>query len=484
MNTLFAQPCAIIDLETTGGNIARDRITEVGMVLIDGERVERLSWLVNPGQPIPPFIENMTGISNEMVAGAPPFSAQADELLDRLQGRLLLAHNARFDYGFLKNEFRRHGLRFQARALCTVKLSRRLYPQHFKHSLDSLIARHGIDMPERHRALADAEAVYRFIRIAEAELGEDRVAHEAAQLLAQPAELSSLPAELQQQIEDMPDSAGVYALFGADGRALYVGRAPNLYRKALGHFAERKPGHKSHEVRIDEPVARVEWRECLGEFGARLQELQWLGRLQPLHNPRARMMGEICTLQVQAGDDGYVRPMPVSARDIDFSRTADLYGLFRHAREARKALAQIALAQGLCQSVLGVEQVTSRKGAPCAAYRIRRCRGACVGDEGADSHNARLLAALQRLKVKPWPFDGEVAVVERDEVCGDVTEHLFDRWCYLGSRRNGGELEGTPAFDLDYYKLLEGWLRRPEPGYELRAPAEPAPAAARAAGRI
>ncbi|MEO9384473.1 exonuclease domain-containing protein [Chromobacterium phragmitis] len=467
MNNLFAQPCAIVDLETTGGNIARDRITEVGMVLIDGERVERLSWLVNPGQPIPPFIENMTGISNEMAAAAPPFSALADDLLSRLQGRLLLAHNARFDYGFLKNEFRRQGLRFQARALCTVKLSRRLYPQHFKHSLDSLIARHGIAMPERHRALADAEAVYRFIQIASAELGEDKVAHEASQLLSQPAELSSLPADLQQQVEDMPDSAGVYALFGEDGRALYVGRAPNLYRKTLGHFAERKPGQKSHEARIDEPVARVEWRESLGDFGGHLLELQWLSRLQPLHNPRARMMGEVCTLQLQTGEDGFMRATPVSARDIDFTRTGDLYGLFRHAREARKALAQIALAQGLCQSVLGVEQVTSRKGQPCAAHQIRRCRGACVGEEEADSHNRRLKTALQRLKVKPWPFEGAVAVAEHDEVCGDVVEHLFDRWCYLGSRRNGGALEGEPAFDLDYYKLLESELRKPD--REVRA---------------
>ncbi|WP_241499292.1 exonuclease domain-containing protein [Chromobacterium sphagni] len=462
MNTLFEQPCAIVDLETTGGNISRDRITEVGMILIDGERVERQSWLVNPGQPIPPFIENMTGIRNEMVAGAPPFAALAGELLSRLQGRLLLAHNARFDYGFLKNEFRRHGLRFQTQTLCTVKLSRRLYPQHFKHSLDSLIARHDIEMPERHRALADAEAVHRFLQIAAAELGQERLTHEAAQLLSQPAELSDLAPQLQQQIEELPDSAGVYVLFDLEDRALYVGRAANLYRKVLGHFSRAKPGHKSHEVRIDEPVARVEWRESLGEFGAHLQELQWLRYHLPLHNPRARMLGEACSLQLQTDADGFVRLRPVSAQDMDFSRTTDLYGLFRNAREARKALAQIALAQGLCQAVLGVEQVTSRKGAACNAYSLQRCRGACVGKEGADSHNLRLLSALQRLKVKPWPFEAAVAVVERDEVCGDVVQHLFDRWCYLGSRRNGGELTGEPAFDLDYYKLLESELRRPE----------------------
>lgn len=100
MNPLFAQPCAIVDLETTGGHISRDRITEVGVILIDGERVERFSSLVNPGQPIPPFIENMTGISDAMVAAAPSFADLAERLLTMLSGRLFLAHNARFDYGF------------------------------------------------------------------------------------------------------------------------------------------------------------------------------------------------------------------------------------------------------------------------------------------------------------------------------------------------------------------------------------------------
>lgn len=469
LNLLFEQPCAIVDLETTGGHISRDRITEVGLVLIDGDRVERFSSLVNPGQPIPPFIENMTGISNQMVADAPPFSALAGTLLDKLQGRLFLAHNARFDYHFLKNEFRRLGLRFQARSLCTVKLSRRLYPQHFKHSLDSLITRHGIEMPERHRALADAEAVHRFLQIANAELGEDKVSHEARQLLAAPSELEGLSPALQQQLEDLPDLPGVYALYGEAGEALYVGRAGNLRNKVLAQLKPQKPGGKRHEAHIPEPVARLEWREALGEFGAHLLEWQWLRRLRPRHNHRSHLQGEVCSIQLRQDDDGFLRPGIVYAQDVDFSRTADLYGLFRHAREARKIVAEIALGHGLCQSVLGVEQVTSRKGAACNAYGLRRCRGACVGEEAADSHNPRLRQALTRLKVKPWPFASAVAVVERDEVTGETAEHVFDRWCYLGSRAGSeGELNGAPAFDLDCCKLLEGWLRKPQPGSELR----------------
>ena len=137
---LFEQALAIVDLETTGGHITRDRITEVGLILVDGERVERIDFLVNPGQTIPAFIEQMTGISNAMVADAPPFADIAAELLEKLQGRLFIAHNVRFDYGFLKNEFKRVGLSFRSDVLCTVKLSRRLDPALRRHNLDTLMA--------------------------------------------------------------------------------------------------------------------------------------------------------------------------------------------------------------------------------------------------------------------------------------------------------------------------------------------------------
>jgi len=184
---LFSQPCAIVDLETTGGPLTRDRITEIGLLLIDGDQVERRSYLVNPGQPIPAFIEKMTGISDAMVADAPSFADLAAEILPLLQGRLLLAHNVRFDYGVLKNAFRRAGLAFRAEVLCTVKLSRRLYPEHYKHNLDAIIARHHITLQARHRALADAEGVYRFILSATEQLGADVIWSAAQALMGESA---------------------------------------------------------------------------------------------------------------------------------------------------------------------------------------------------------------------------------------------------------------------------------------------------------
>ena len=154
---------AFVDLETTGATATHDRITEIGIVEVDEDgSVREWQQLVNPGMRIPPFIEQLTGISNDMVADAPPFEAIADEALRRLHGRLFIAHNARFDYGFLKTEFKRLGVDFKANVLCTVKLSRALYPEHHRHNLDSLIERHGLHAEGRHRALADAQLIHQF----------------------------------------------------------------------------------------------------------------------------------------------------------------------------------------------------------------------------------------------------------------------------------------------------------------------------------
>jgi DNA polymerase-3 subunit epsilon len=183
LTALFDAPLAIVDLETTGAHPAWDRVTEIAVVEVqDGEVASEWSTLVNPGTSIPPAIQALTGITNDMVADAPAFGDLAQELFERLAGRVFVAHNARFDYGFLRHEFERAGLRFQARTLCTVKLSRRLYPGHARHNLDSLIDRHGLRCPARHRALGDARAVWQFLRVAAEERGAAALQSAARQL--------------------------------------------------------------------------------------------------------------------------------------------------------------------------------------------------------------------------------------------------------------------------------------------------------------
>ena len=460
---LFEQALAIVDLETTGGHITRDRITEVGLILVDGERVERIDFLVNPGQTIPAFIEQMTGISNAMVADAPPFADIAAELLEKLQGRLFIAHNVRFDYGFLKNEFKRVGLSFRSDVLCTVKLSRRLYPQHYKHNLDSIIARHGIVLAERHRALADAEAVYQFLQQTLQTLGQQTVEDAARELMALPSVPPGLDPEV---VDNLPDVPGVYLFFDEKRLPLYVGKSVNLRSRVLSHFSGDHRQHK--EMRISQEIRHVEWVETVGEFGALLLELQLIKDKKPLHNQRGRLEQELCTLQLARDGDGFLLPRIVYARDMDFARLDAIYGLFRTQKEAKKALTELCEANGLCQTCLQLEKRGARKGA-CFAYQIGRCKGACIGKEDADHHNLRLLHALGKIKVKSWPYPGPVAVRETDPVSGEWEEHLFDRWCYLGSRRDEAQApQGKPRFDVDTYKLLASFIKKPMDNAELR----------------
>ena len=171
------QDLVFVDLETTGGNAAYDRITEVGLVRVtNGELVEEWSSLVNPECPIPEYIEAFTGISNAMVAGAPRFAEIAHEVRLKLRGAVFVAHNARFDYSFLRSELLQAQLEFSAQVLCTVKLSRRLFPEYARHNLDAVMERNGLTCGARHRALGDAKVLHDFWVKLRREVDEPRLA--------------------------------------------------------------------------------------------------------------------------------------------------------------------------------------------------------------------------------------------------------------------------------------------------------------------
>jgi DNA polymerase-3 subunit epsilon len=196
---MLARSLVFLDLETTGAAASVDRVTEIGLIEVEnGEYVREWSTLVNPQMDIPPFIVALTGISNHLVAGAPTFAAVAVELQARLRGKLLIAHNARFDYAFLRAEFGRLGTEYASDLVCTVKLSRKLFPGHARHSLDSLMQRHHIVCDARHRALSDARVLWDLIGKWRANPGAEAVNAAAAIQLnpppqARPAAGGSVP---------------------------------------------------------------------------------------------------------------------------------------------------------------------------------------------------------------------------------------------------------------------------------------------------
>ncbi|HEX7683602.1 MAG TPA: exonuclease domain-containing protein [Trinickia sp.] len=276
-------PIAFVDLETTGGSVAEHRITEIGVVRVGPSGVERWSALVNPQQPIPAFIQSLTGITDDMVRDAPTFGSLAAELYERLDGSLFIAHNASFDRGFLRREFERAGFAFNPDVLCTVKLSRALWPAEKRHGLDALIARHALEPLARHRALADADLLWQFWHKLHVSWPLDVLrAH-----IDRTVRRFRIAGDIT---EDMLDAApaghGVYAFFDSADVPLYVGRSVRLRQRVRTHLTGER--RSSREIRIAEQVRRVQWRATGGELGALLTEAQWVSTLRPVHNRQPR----------------------------------------------------------------------------------------------------------------------------------------------------------------------------------------------------
>jgi DNA polymerase-3 subunit epsilon len=209
--SLFEQPLAIVDLETTGGDPRVDRVTEIGVVLIDGVIRREWSSLVNPDVSIPANIQRFIGITDAMVADAPRFADLAGELAALLQGRLFIAHNARFDHGFLRNEFARLGVSFSPQVMCSVKLSRALYPGFPRHGLDALMERFGLGCDARHRALGDARVVRDFLDIVVRDFDPLRI-EQAMQKAGRTS--AAPPGMMPGALDDIPDAPGVYMFYG------------------------------------------------------------------------------------------------------------------------------------------------------------------------------------------------------------------------------------------------------------------------------
>ena len=448
----MGQRWLFLDVETTGSTATRDRVTEVAWVLLDGEtgQVTKESHLVNPDARIPAFIQQLTGITDDMVADAPRFSAIAPRLAAAMDGAVFVAHNARFDYGFVKNEFKRIGQSVRAPVLCSVKLSRLFFPAEKRHNLDAVMARHQLRADSRHRALTDADLIYQFWLDLQQRFGPQKVLDAAKSLISQSSWPSHLDADA---LDEMPDTPGVYIFDGETRFTLYVGKSKHLRQRVLSHFS----GDHAHgkELSLSMQVRQIEWHETPGEIGALLLEASLVKQLAPSHNVRLRRNKSLCAWRFSTETNA--PPSLVWTQDLDAGAQDDLYGLFTSQRHAQTWLTALAETHQLCKGRLGLEKVKPKQ--PCFGRQLRQCKGVCVGEEAPNLHDLRLLAAMVDRKVATWPFAGPVGFVERSKDKTQTAIHVVDRWCYLGTATQEGEcadlLEtARPQFDPDIYKIL------------------------------
>jgi len=160
------QEYVVVDVETTGGRSSFDRVTEIGAVKMRNGRVTgEFQTLINPGRPIPKMIVELTGITDEMVGDAPRFEEVGEEFLAFFGDAIFVAHNARFDYGFIQKELARTGTDFSHPTLCTVVEMRRAVPKLPSYRLARLCEHFGISLDQHHRALCDAQATAELLKV-------------------------------------------------------------------------------------------------------------------------------------------------------------------------------------------------------------------------------------------------------------------------------------------------------------------------------
>ena len=410
---------AIVDIETTGGRANRHRVTEVGIVIFDGEKVlERWESLINPEMRIPAGITELTGITMEMVADAPKFHEVARQIVELTQDRIFVAHNSRFDYDFLREEFRRLGYTYSRKQLCTVRLTRKTYPGLKSYSLGNLVRHFGIELKNHHRALADATATTELLKLCLVNADSDK---EVKALVNRGITESKLPQNMKlSQIENLPEECGVYYFHNNAGQVIYVGKSKNIRSRVAQHFNDRTSKGKT----IAREVADITCELTGSELVALLLESEEIKRLQPSINRAQRHTKFAYAIVSEINDKGY-RVFDIARNTAQLRKEADVISEFPSLSRAKGRLNFVRKHLDLC----GIYTKLSTGSSACFYFHLKQCHGACVEQESPEDYNLR--AAEARLLLRNV-FDFDFLLFDRGRTHDEEAAILVREGKYQG----------------------------------------------------
>ncbi len=460
---MLPEKLAFVDIETTGVSLRLDRIIEIGILQVENNTVKKtFQSLIDPQRFIPDEIEQLTGIGKEQLENAPTFRSVAEDILEMIPSDyIFVAHNVRFDYGFLRYAFESFGSSFSRKHFCTVKLSRLLTPAVRGHNLDSIIQRYNIVCKKRHRAFDDARVLWDFYSLSQKLFPEEKLSESIRILLRRPA----VPLHIPENILDaLPEACGVYIFYGQEGMPLYIGKSKNIKERVLSHFSSDHT--VPIEMKISQQVYSIETTVTPGELGALFLESLLIKKMQPLYNRKLRLKRNMILLRKKRNSDGYMTVDFEQAEKITYAERESIVGVFSSKKRAKEFLLSITKKHLLCQKLLSLEKTKKA----CFGYRLETCKGACIGKEKSIHYNLRFALAIAEHKIKQWPFKGPIVIEEGEEA---KQTFIFDNWCLLGgslsnSYHDGSFIGSDSSFDFDTYKILLGFLRSPKNSVRAR----------------
>ncbi|MFT6335700.1 MAG: DNA polymerase-3 subunit epsilon [Saprospiraceae bacterium] len=366
----------------------RDKITEIGIVLYDGEKIiDQYQTLVNPGRSIPREITRITGITNEMVSDAPQFYEVAKNVVKMTEGAIFVAHNVRFDYSFLKEEFGSLGYTFTKRQLCTVRLSRKTFPGLRSYSLGNLIKHFDITVNARHRALDDAIATTELL---EKILNQDYADQTIDQIINAGIKTSKLPKEITlDKLHSLPEGPGVYYFHNVYNKIIYVGKSINIKKRVMQHFS--KTTQKAE--RLARMVSDVTFEETGDELIAMLLESHEIKALKPEVNKAQRTSEYPYFIHHYFDSNGYLC-FKWEKSSIKTRKNKNILSHYGSKQGAISHLAGITKELGLCQSKTDLYE----RDGPCFLYKTKVCYGACIEEENIEDYNSRAEIGIDFLK--------------------------------------------------------------------------------------
>ncbi|WP_160717195.1 exonuclease domain-containing protein [Chitinophaga solisilvae] len=406
---------AIVDIETTGGHASANGITEIAIFLFDGNEVtQHYHTLVNPGTPIPYYIESLTGISNSMVADAPPFSAVAPLIYELLHNRIFVAHNVNFDYSFIKHGLAAAGYDLQCKKLCTVRLGRKIFPGLPSYSLGNFCRQMNIPVKDRHRATGDAEATVRLFSLL---LQNDKEKMIAAALKSGSKE-QFLPPNLEPAVvKKLPDSPGVYYFHDVKGKVVYVGKAKDLKKRVNSHFTGHSAGRQRQNFL--RTIHNITYQETATELMACILESVEIKRLWPAFNTSQKRVEFRYGFYLFEDQEGYLRLAIEKRRK--FSHPVHSFNLLIDGhRLMRTLIREFHLCPRLC--------FLQKGNGTCAGITAGTCYGACEKNENPGSYNERVKTAIAFLQEQ----QPSVTILDKGRHGGEKSCILMEKGRFYG----------------------------------------------------
>ncbi len=370
---------AVIDVETTGLKPSREKITEIAIILTDGKEIQG-EWhtLLNPGRPIPAQITRITGITNTMVADAPCFNEVAKKILKITEGRTFVAHNASFDYNFIREEFRRVGMDFRRNKKCTVQLSRRVFPGQKSYGLGKLCHVLGIENGARHRASGDAMATAHLFHLI---LSRQQKTNQVMLPMYLP------PAMDKSTFDALPEKTGVYYFIDENDRIIYVGKSLNIKERVKSHFSSSD----EREQKMKTITCRIEYELTGSELVALLLESDEIKKHRPVFNRRQRRQSFNYGIFSYYDEDGYLR-----LETGRITKEKEPHTCFATSKAAKEHLRVVVEKYFLCQKLSGLYKTSGT----CFQYQVHQCLGACIKKEEPETYNRRVKEMLKAYELE------------------------------------------------------------------------------------